>query len=162
MGDRHHERVLHRALREQRRIRLLLAEMELVLKRLSETQSELVHANGGGAFDLLRQEISDLGHELLAAVEIEGGDGDVAIALACDRRLDAEVSALASRRSKWEERLSSFVEAFSRANVTSTRTSRLCATFSELSDGLTSYLSDKMDALRSSLIASSRSVAATG
>ena len=161
MGNRHQEQVFHRAWTGHQQIRLLLAEIEVVLKQFGEAQSEWVHVASGVTPGPLRQKLSGLGDELRRSFAIEGADGDVAITLACDRRLDAEVSALTSRRKRLEQAVSHFVEAFTSADATSTQVTRLSTTFSELSGSLTSYLGDKMDALRRSLITSSRSAVLT-
>jgi len=162
MGNRHQEQVFHRAWTEHQQVRLLLAEIEVVLRQLSEAQRDGVHVASGVTAGPLRHKLSGLGNELRRSFAIEGADGDVAIALACDRRLDAEVSALASRRKRLEQAVNNLVEAFTGADATSPQVAGLSTAFSELSGSLTRYLGDKMDALRRSLITSSRSAIMTG
>ena len=92
MGKRCQEKVFYRAWNEQQHLRLLLDEIEVVIKQIVKERGESVCFASCVIPKPLRQKLSDFGEELCKSFAIEGANGDVAITLACDRRLDAEVA----------------------------------------------------------------------
>jgi hypothetical protein len=157
MTNRYQRRLFNRAWMEYQEIRLLLAEIRVLLGRLARPRqegAEQPHDSGTGR---LRQKLSELSDQLRRRLALEEANGEVAIAMACEPRLDAEVSSLASRRDRLERALSDLLDALEKTENAFTQFGGLENAFSQLSADLTNYLSDKMDVLRRSLLSARES-----
>jgi hypothetical protein len=102
--------------------------------------------------------LSALLEQLRQCLAHEGASGEVAISLACDRRLDAEVSGLMVRQRRLEQTLNDLLEAFGTVKCPPAQFEQLETTLAEFSVDLADYLSDKRDALRRSLASIGESV----
>jgi hypothetical protein len=151
MTTAHQQQVYEQASAEHQHIRLLLGEIRRVLGELSDTQSRLADEAPYPSRGPVLQRLSELVAQFRLRFEQEGASGEVEIALACDRRLDAEVSALADRRKRLEQTLSGLLDSFAKTEYLPAQFEPLENTFAEFSLDLLNYLSDKMDALRRSL-----------
>jgi len=148
----HQERVFKRAWTEHQQIRLILAEIQATLGQLSQTQQQQVDDTPHVVPKRLSRRLLDLINQLNNRFTYEGANGEVAITLACDRFLYTEVSALASRWKKLDRALRDLLEVLADCEDSDTQIERLGNAFPQLSSDVASYLSDKMDALRRSLV----------
>ena len=148
----HLERIFRKAWAKHQQIRLLLGEIQLLIAQLAEAGRE--RRDGATDADLsgLRHKLSDSIGQLRRCFAVEEADGEVAITLACNRHLDAEVSTLTVRREKLERAISGFVEAL--ADNEHACIAPLETLFSQFSVDLANYLSDKLDALRRCMLSS--------
>jgi len=148
----HCERIFRLAWREHQQIRLLLGEIQLLIAQLAEAGRARRETATNADFSDLRHKLFDSIGQLRRCFADEGADGEVAITLACNRCLDAEVSTLTVRREKLERALGGFVEAI--ADNEDACIAPLETLFSQLSVDLANYLSDKLDALRRCVLSS--------
>lgn len=105
-----HERIFSKAWAEHQEIRLLLGEIQLLIAQLAGAEREGRAGATNAEFSEFRHELSDSIGQLRRRFAAEGADGEVAITLACNRHLDAEVSTLTARREKLERALSALGE----------------------------------------------------
>ncbi len=152
MTTAHHDRIFQHAWAEHQQIRSLLAEIQGLIAESVETSREGPGEVARVSSSELRNRLSDLMDRLRRRFAFEGGNGEVEIALACDRSLDSEVSALAVRREKLGRVIDDLFEAFVSAEYASLSTARLQEALWQLLGDLAHYLSDKMDALRRSML----------
>jgi hypothetical protein len=131
---------------------MLLVEVQKVFGKLSGTISEQAEARD------VTHRLSSLLEQLRQCLAHEGARGEVAIALACDRRLDAEVSGLTVRQRWLEQTLSDLLEALRTVKCPPAQFEQLETTLAEFSVEMVNYLSDKRDALRRSLATIGESV----
>jgi hypothetical protein len=151
MNTAHWQTVYEWASAEHRHLRLLLVEIQNVIAEFSQAKSK----QGGDASDTgcvpLRHKLSTLLEQFRRGFEQEGASGEVAITLACDRRLDAEVSALSDRQHRLERTLGVLLDALERTEDLRGQLGMLENALAEFSADLVAYSSMKMDALRRSL-----------
>jgi hypothetical protein len=94
--------------------------------------------------------IRDLLAELRRRLALEGGNGEVAISLACVPRLAPQVSAATTQREVLERQIGQLAE--DKVNVhTESQVAEMTDLFPRVASGLKEYLSVRMDLLRRSL-----------
>jgi hypothetical protein len=149
MTTSHQNHIFAQALAEHQHIRMLLGQIEGLFGHLEEKRAG---QPSSGQLDALQTlcGIRGLLVELRRSLALEGGNGEVAISLACDRSLDAQVSAATTRREVLELQIGQLAE--DKVDVhTESQVAEMTDLFPRVADGLKEYLSVRMDLLRKSL-----------
>jgi len=149
MATSHHDRVFTQAWAEHQHIRMVLGQIEGLLGHLEEKRGG---QPSSGPLDVTQTRcgIRSLLAELRRSLALEGGNGEVAISLAREPGLDAQVTAATTLREVLQRQIGQLAEDSVDVHAES-QVDDIKALFSSVDNGLKEYLSMRIDLLRRSL-----------